>query len=126
VAGDGDWGVVTELPWGVAYTDAIIGWDYPVGVTVHPTPLYEFAAYMAVFFFVYSIRKRDLPAPTLFATYLVGASIARFLVEFIRINPKVVFGLTQAQLIAIVLGTLGVVVLRRMRLRMRMEAEAVG
>ena len=26
VAGDGDWGIVTDLPWGVAYTNAIIGW----------------------------------------------------------------------------------------------------
>lgn len=125
VAGDGDWGTVTELAWGVAYTDAIIGWDYAAGVTVHPTPLYEFAAYMAVFFFVYSIRKRDLPAPTLFATYLVGASVARFLVEFIRLNPKIAFGLTQAQLIAIVLATLGVVVLWRLRTRNE-EAEALG
>ena len=41
VAGDGDWGTVTNLPWGVAYTHAIIGWDYPPGVRVHPTPIYE-------------------------------------------------------------------------------------
>jgi len=117
VAGDGDWGIVTDLPWGVAYTKAIIGWDYPSGVTVHPTPLYEFTAYAAVFAYLYSIRKRDLPAPTLFATYLIGASTARFAVEFIRINPKVALGLTQAQLIAIALLTLGVALLARLRSR---------
>src|ERR1044071_7684642 len=49
VAGDGDWGKVTDVPWGVAYTRAIIGWvdpntgiPYPPGVRVHPTPIYEF------------------------------------------------------------------------------------
>jgi phosphatidylglycerol:prolipoprotein diacylglycerol transferase len=45
VAGDGDWGTVTDVSWGVAYTNAIIGWvdpstgiPYPPGVRVHPTP----------------------------------------------------------------------------------------
>ncbi len=103
VGGDGDWGTVSELPWAVAYRNAIIGWDYAEGIRVHPTPLYEAAAYTAVFLFAYRLRKRGYPNGTLFAIYLVGASAARFLVEFIRINPRVAYGLTQAQLIAIVL-----------------------
>ncbi len=48
-AGDGDWGAVTDVPWGVAYTNAIVGWadpntgiPYGPGVKVHPTPIYEF------------------------------------------------------------------------------------
>jgi phosphatidylglycerol:prolipoprotein diacylglycerol transferase len=117
VAGDGDWGIVTTVPWGVAYVNAVIGWDYPDGVLVHPTPLYEAAAYTAVFSLVYALRKRDYPPPTLFALYLVGASTARFFVEFIRINPKVAFGLTQAQLIAVVLAALGVAMLLRVSAR---------
>ena len=125
VAGDGDWGIVTDLPWGVAYTQAIVGWDYPSGVTVHPTPLYEFTAYMGVFLFLYLRRTRDLPPPSQFATYLIGASTARFLVEFIRVNPKVAIGLTQAQLIAIVLASLGVALLMRLRSRVT-EAGTVG
>lgn len=108
VAGDGDWGVVTDVPWGVAYEKAIVGWPHAPGVLVHPTPLYEFAAYTAVFLFLYSIRKRDYPHGTLFCLYLVGASTARFLVEFIRVNPSIGFGLTQAQWIAIVLFIGGV------------------
>ena len=46
LAGDGDWGPPTTLPWGVAYTRAIVGWDFPPGVRVHPTPLYEMIAYL--------------------------------------------------------------------------------
>jgi phosphatidylglycerol:prolipoprotein diacylglycerol transferase len=41
--------------------------------------------------------------------YLILAGLARFLVEFVRINPRVFIGLTEAQLISIamiVVGTL--------------------
>lgn len=109
VGGDGDWGSISDLPWAVAYKNAIIGWDYADGVRVHPTPLYEAAAYTAVFLVVYRLRKHGFANGTLFSIYLVGASAARFSVEFIRLNPRVAYGLTQAQLIAIVLflGGLG-------------------
>lgn len=115
VSGDGDWGIESTLPWAVAYENAIIGWDYPPGVTVHPTPLYEAAAYTLVFVVLFRLRKRNYPVGTLFCGYLIGASLARFLVEFIRINPVAAFGLTQAQLIAIVLmgsGLGGLIALR--------------
>jgi len=103
VAGDGDWGTVTNLPWAVAYENAIVGWDHPPGVGVHPTPLYEAAAYTSVFLVLMAIRKKGYAEGTSFAVYLVGASIARFFVEFIRINPVLALDLTQAQWIAIVL-----------------------
>jgi phosphatidylglycerol:prolipoprotein diacylglycerol transferase len=108
VAGDGDWGVETTLPWGVAYHKAIVGWDYPPGVRVHPTPLYEAAAYTLVFCLLYALRRRDYREGTLFCIYLIGASTVRFLVEFIRINPVVALGLTQAQWIALALFVVGI------------------
>jgi len=100
VAGDGDWGTVTNLPWGVAYTHAFIGWDYPPGVRVHPTPIYEAVAYTIIGLVLWKMRKKDLPSGTLLAWYLLSSSIVRFLVEFIRINPKILFGLSQAQWIS--------------------------
>jgi phosphatidylglycerol:prolipoprotein diacylglycerol transferase len=110
VSGDGDWGIPTDLPWGVAYTNAIVGWPYTdPDIVVHPTPLYEAAAYTLVFAVLWWLRKRNPPECTLFGLYLIGASAARFAVEFIRINPHVAFGLTQAQLIAIVLFCAGIV-----------------
>ena len=107
VAGDGDWGTVSELPWAVAYENAIVGWDYPAGVRVHPTPIYEAMAYTTVFLVLMGLRKRGYAEGTSFAIYLIGASLARFLVEFIRVNPVLALGLTQAQWIAIVLFTCG-------------------
>ena len=107
VAGDGDWGTVTDLPWGVAYENAIVGWDHPPGVVVHPTPIYEAIAYTTVFAVLMALRKKGYAEGTSFSVYLVGASIVRFLVEFIRINPVVGLGLTQAQWIAIALFACG-------------------
>ena len=107
VAGDGDWGTVSDLPWAMAYENAIVGWDHPPGVRVHPTPMYEAIAYASLFLVLMAVRKRGYAEGTSFAIYLVGASIARFLVEFIRINPVVAFGLTQAQWIAVALFACG-------------------
>jgi phosphatidylglycerol:prolipoprotein diacylglycerol transferase len=107
LAGDGDWGVETTLPWGMAYPHAVVGWDKPPGVRVHPTPVYESLAYFGIFAFLW--RKRHEPAPpgTLVAWYLVLTGVVRFSVEFVRINPVIAFGLTQAQIMSLVLAALG-------------------
>jgi len=115
IAGDGDWGTVSNLPWAVAYDRAIVGWDYPPGVRVHPTPIYEALAYTAVFFVLLGLRKRSLPEGSLFAVYLVSSSLARFLVEFIRINPPLALGLTESQWIALALLVVGVTWIVRQR-----------
>jgi phosphatidylglycerol:prolipoprotein diacylglycerol transferase len=114
-AGDGDWGIVTNLPWGVAYTDAIVGWPHEAGVLVHPTPLYEAAAYFSIFAFLWYWRRTDPPVGAMFGFYLATSSVARFLVEFIRVEPVVALGLTQAQYVAIVLFVVGSVLLARAR-----------
>src|SRR5881409_302510 len=107
LAGDGDWGKETTLPWGMAYPYAVVGWDKPAGVVVHPTPLYESAAYFAVFFFLWRMRRVAAPEGTVFWWYLLLASTARFLVEFVRVNATVALGLTEAQLTSLVLLGIG-------------------
>jgi phosphatidylglycerol:prolipoprotein diacylglycerol transferase len=107
VAGDGDWGRETTLPWGMAYPHAVVGWDKPPGVRVHPTPIYECLAYLAIFALLWRIRREPAPDGTVFSTYLVLTGLARFLVEFVRINPPVLFGLTEAQLTSLVLMAVG-------------------
>jgi len=107
LAGDGDWGTETTLPWGMAYPNAIVGWPYPPGVRVHPAPLYELIAYTLIFGVLWSIRKRTYPDGTIFWLYLVMAPIARFLIEFVRVNPPVFLGLSQSQLISVGLVMIG-------------------
>lgn len=113
LAGDGDWGPPTTLPWGVAYPNAIVGWDFPPGVRVHPTPLYETTAYLLVFAFLWIRRTKSPESGTQFGWYLVLASAARFFLEFVRVNPPWLLGLSQAQLISIFLVIAGAFLLVR-------------
>jgi phosphatidylglycerol:prolipoprotein diacylglycerol transferase len=107
LAGDGDWGIETTLPWGMAYPHAVVGWDKPPGVYVHPTPLYECAAYLAIFGFLWRRRLDPAPDGALLATYLVLTGMARFAVEFVRLNPRIALNLTEAQLVSLALAALG-------------------
>jgi phosphatidylglycerol:prolipoprotein diacylglycerol transferase len=107
LSGDGDWGMETTVPWGMRYPHAVVGWPYPEGVYVHPTPIYECAAYLAIFAFLWRLRTQPAPDGSLLAWYLVLAGSARFLVEFVRINPRVVLGLTEAQLTSAALVVVG-------------------
>jgi phosphatidylglycerol---prolipoprotein diacylglyceryl transferase len=122
LSGDGDWGMPSTLPWAVAYTKAIVGWNsqtvltldhgqlvsgfFP-GVRVHPTPLYETILYTLVFAYLWSIRKNYGAPGRLFYWYLVLCGASRFLVEFLRINPRVFVGLSEAQLIAVAMMVVG-------------------
>jgi phosphatidylglycerol:prolipoprotein diacylglycerol transferase len=118
VAGDGDWGIETTVPWGVAYTNAIIGWvhpltglPYPPGAKVHPTPIYEFIQSLVIFAILWSLRKKTHPDGTIFWFYLILSGVARFTVEFWRVNPPIALGLSEAQWFSLVLVAAGFVLL---------------
>ena len=118
VAGDGDWGKITDVPWGVAYTNAIVGWadpntgiPYPPGVRVHPTPIYEFIEGVIVFGILWSLRKRGYAPGTMAWLYLILGGIARLVVEFWRINPPLALGLSEAQWFSLALMALGIFLL---------------
>ncbi len=96
LAGDGDYGVASDLPWAMAYPDGTV----PTTEQVHPTPVYEFLAMGAVALILWRLRNRFRPG-ILFALYLVLAGIERLLVEFVRRNEDVAAGLTQPQLISV-------------------------
>ena len=115
VSGDGDWGTETTLPWGMAYPHAVIGWDKPPGVRVHPAPIYEMIAYFAIFLVLSRMGRRPLRDGRVFATYLVLAGLARFLVEFVRVNPRVAFGLSVAQFSSLALIATGAALLATRR-----------
>jgi phosphatidylglycerol:prolipoprotein diacylglycerol transferase len=107
IAGDGDWGPVSSVPWAMAYPNAIIGWHYPPGVRVHPTPVYETIQSLTIFAILWQQRKKEHPDGFIFWLYLVLSGLARFVTEFWRINPVVGFGLTEAQWIGLALALLG-------------------
>jgi phosphatidylglycerol:prolipoprotein diacylglycerol transferase len=59
------------------------------------------------------------PAPRgeVFAAYLVLTGVARFLVEFIRINPRSILGMSNAQAVSALSIVAGVVLRWRVRRR---------
>ena len=106
LSGDGDYGIHSDLPWAMSYPDGTV----PTTDTVHPTPVYETLAMGLVGVVLWRLRDRFAPG-VLFGLYLVAAGLERFLVEFVRRNEEVVAGLTQPQLISLVLMALGAAIL---------------
>lgn len=104
VAGDGCYGIETGSLLGVAYPNGIV----PSSIPVYPTPLFEVFFSFMVLVALLKIRKRELPEGQLFFLYLVLNGLPRFLVEFIRLNPKLALGLTQAQFVGLLFIALGI------------------
>jgi len=98
LAGDGDYGKPWNGPWAMAYPNGTV----PTTVKVHPTPVYETITMLIVALVLWRLRDRWRPG-TLFALYLILAGLERFLVEFIRRNDSVFVGLTQPQLLSLVM-----------------------
>jgi phosphatidylglycerol:prolipoprotein diacylglycerol transferase len=115
LSGDGDWGRETTLPWGMAYPHAVVGWPYPPGVYVHPTPVYETILYTLTFAILWRMRREPHRDGTIFAMYLILTATFRFGVEFLRVEPVIAFGLTSAQLMGLVLVPIGLGLLWRER-----------
>jgi len=116
VAGDGCYGIATDSILGVAYPNGIV----PTTMRVFPTPLFESLLSFIVVAVLLQLRKRKLAMGSVFFTWMILNGIPRFFVEFIRLNPKVAFGLTQAQIIAIffvMTGILGLVMVNKQQKR---------
>ena len=112
LAGDGDWGTPSTLPWAMAYPRAISGWTEPAGVRVHPAPVYESLLYSGAFVILYRLARQPnrLADGSVLCVYLILSGIARFLVEAVRIEPRYALGLSEAQwfgIASVIAGTLG-------------------
>jgi len=101
LAGDGDYGIPTSLPWGMSFPHGIV----PTVVRVHPTPLYEITYALILFVFLWLRGRPEIYARTWqgsqIALYLFWTGLCRFFVEFLSRNAKVYAGLTEAQLVGI-------------------------
>ena len=104
LAGDGDYGSATSLPWGMSYPDGTV----PTTEIVHPTPVYESIAMLVVFWVLWRFRGRLTAGWSLFGLYLVLAGVERLLVEFVRATPVTFAGMTTAQVISVVLILIGI------------------
>ncbi len=119
LSGDGDYGQPWDGPWAMAYPDGAV----PTDVPVHPTPIYEATAMSLLAYALWRLRDRYQPG-ILFALYLLGAGIERFLVEFIRRNDDVLLGLTQAQVLSVAMMLAGGIWIARARANGKLYADA--
>ncbi|MGA2205757.1 MAG: prolipoprotein diacylglyceryl transferase family protein [Terracidiphilus sp.] len=103
LSGDGCYGIAihpfhvlgfTFRAWGMAFPNGIEPVNYPV----YPTPLYELGAGLLIGWYLWWRLGRPHATGVITGQYLALYGIARFLVEFIRLNPKVLWGLSNAQL----------------------------
>lgn len=96
VSGDGDYGIPTRLPWGMSFPNGLV----PTMQRVHPTPIYELIAALVIAWILWRRGKPETAraAGEITGEYLVLSGIARYLVEFIRINPRLYWGMSNAQM----------------------------
>jgi len=103
LSGDGCYGIeikpvhlqgFTFHPWGMAFPQGL----EPVFVPVYPTPLYELGAGILIGWWLWNRGGKPHAVGVIVGQYLMLSGIARFFVEFIRRNPKVLWGLSNAQL----------------------------
>ena len=115
LSGDGDYGIPTSLPWGMRFPNGVV----PTAQRVHPTPIYEFIAWMAIAWFLWHMGTKAVRGPKakgeIFCNYLILTGIARFLVEMIRINPRSFFGMSNAQAASLASILHGAVLLWRLK-----------
>jgi phosphatidylglycerol:prolipoprotein diacylglycerol transferase len=106
LSGDGCYGIeikpvhllsFTFHPWGMAFPNGID----PVFVPVYPTPLYELLAGLLIGAWLWWRAGKPQPTGAIVGQYLLLSGAARFLVEFLRRNPRVLWGLSNAQLASI-------------------------
>lgn len=129
LSGDGDYGKPTSLPWGMSFPHGLV----PTTQRVHPTPIYELIVACLIAWALWKIAGRQIrsqsasrekqqphnfrispPQGSVFAAYLILTGIARFLVEFIRINPRSFFGLSNAQAASLLSIALGLILWLRL------------
>src|SRR5712672_2851599 len=122
ISGDGDYGIPTNLPWGMAFPNGLV----PTTVPVHPTPIYEFLAGVLIYWYIWRRGTRSIQHPlaagVITGEFLILSGIERFLVEFIRINrltQPLILGMSNAQFAALLTTIAGVILLIVVRRRFR-------
>jgi phosphatidylglycerol:prolipoprotein diacylglycerol transferase len=138
-----DYGLPTDLPWGMKFPEGqppttvanLSRWgaEFPPGtspaevIAVHPTQLYEVAALLFLFYLLWRWRRHQHAVGWLFAVYLIGEGIERFLVEFVRAkDDRVLGGYTLAQAAAVLALVAGVALLLLWKTKDRLEVKPEG
>ena len=116
------YGTVTYLPWAIVYTnpDSLA----PLGVPTHPATVYEMMYLLGIFGVALALKGRLKTDGSLFLVYLVLYSGWRLGIDFLRNGTTFLFGLHQAQVIAIIVLAIAIPLLVLRTRRTTVEAES--
>lgn len=128
VAGDGCYGLPCELPWAMSFPKGLVSTlsaenpglagtfarlfpekPVPVDISVHPTPLYESASTFVLLLILLLVNWR-IGSGRRFAFFLIWFGVSRFLVEIIRLNPFIYWGMSSSQLLSLFFILAGLVI----------------
>jgi len=104
-----DYGRPTSLPWGVAFPRGLP----PTTDRVHPTQIYEAIFLAALAWVLIRWRRQGVADRIVLGRYFVLAGAFRFLLEFVRVNVRVLGPFTVAHLFSLAVVALGLVILLR-------------
>ena len=102
------YGAETTLPIGVKFPTGSLA---PAGIDLHPTQIYSSIFDFLLGFFLLYYSKKEKQTGKVMGMYLMIYSIGRFLVEFLRNDPRGSVGaLSTSQFIAIFTLVLGIII----------------
>ncbi len=134
LSGDGDWGIVNNMPlpgwwflpewmWAYDFPHNVLNQGIPIegceGIycrrlaePVFPTPFYEVIASLIIFGILWALRKRIKIPGMIFFIYLILNGFERFWIEKIRVNDEIpLLGMTpsQAEIISFLIFFVGII-----------------
>ena len=135
ISGDGDYGKPTSWhwPWGMSFPNGLVSttqvcqqYGWPADCRVYPTPIYEFLAGALICWYLWRRGRRAIQHPlasgVITGEFLILGGLERFLVEFLRINPRVIHfivPMSNAQFVALLTMIAGIILLIFVRRRFR-------
>ena len=108
-----DYGRPSQLPWAVAFPQGLP----PTTVPVHPTQLYEAAALVPLAWLLFRWRRQRYSDTFVLGAYLLLAGAIRFLIEFVRVDVRVLGIFSVAHLASLAAMVLGAVLCLRANVR---------
>ena len=99
-----DYGIPTDLPWGIAFPQGLP----PTDVPVHPTMVYEAIALLPIAAVLFRLRRRRADDRSIVGAYLVMTAFTRFLIQWIRVYDPVIGPLGFAHLAALAAMAAGI------------------
>jgi prolipoprotein diacylglyceryl transferase len=110
------YGLPTHLPWGLRFPpDSPAGMAYP-GLATHPSMIYEMILNLAIFFYLWWVRKKGYRDGFSTVMYFILYSLGRSVVSFTRADSLWLGPIRAAHVISVVLilASLGILLRRRL------------